>query len=98
MQRLLQFPDNTRLFLCHDYPEPSAREESVHSVAEQRTQNIHLQGNGIDDYIKLRNDRDAQLALPDLIIPSIQVNIRAGELPPPEDNGVSYLKVPINQL
>lgn len=98
LQRLLSFPDQTRLFLCHDYPDRDDKPKPVHSVAEQRTKNVHLQGDGASDYIKLRNARDAQLDMPTLILPSIQVNIRAGEFPPPDDNGVSYLKIPLNQF
>lgn len=98
LQRLLSFPDQTRLFLCHDYPARGDKPEPLHSVAEQRTKNIHMQGDRASDYIKLRNDRDAQLDMPTLILPSIQVNIRAGEFPPPDDNGVSYLKIPLNQF
>lgn len=98
LQRLLSFPDQTRLFLCHDYPTRGNEPEPVRRVAEQRTNNIHLQGDGASHYINLRNTRDAQLEMPVLILPSIQVNIRAGEFPPPDNNGVSYLKIPLNQF
>ena len=96
LQRLLKFPDNTKLYLCHDYPEEGDSPEPIHTVAEQRN-NIHVQ-DGAEGFIKLRTERDAGLEMPILILPSIQVNIRAGELPAPEDNGIAYLKVPLNQI
>lgn len=97
LQRLLDFPGETRLFLCHDYPEKGNSPEYVHTVTEQRN-NIHLQNGGADEFIELRKERDSHLDMPLLILPSIQVNIRAGQLPPPEDNGVAYLKIPLNQI
>jgi glyoxylase-like metal-dependent hydrolase (beta-lactamase superfamily II) len=99
MQKLLSLPDDTRMFLCHDYG-PGGREIRCEtSVREQRERNIHA-GRGVsrDEYVRLRETRDATLPMPRLIIPSVQVNMRAGKLPPPEDNGVSYLKVPLNTL
>lgn len=98
LMRLLDFPDTTRLFLCHDYPENGKPPQVMHTVLEQRTNNIHLRGTGAEDYVKLRTERDAQLAMPMLILPSIQVNVRAGQFPPVEDNGVAYLKIPLNQF
>ena len=99
VRRLLDLPGDTRLYLCHDYP-PAARAATAHvTVGEQRAANIHLK-DGIDEeaFVAMRRARDATLSMPVLILPSIQVNIRAGELPAPEDNGVRYLKVPIDAL
>lgn len=100
IRSLLALPDDTRLFLCHDYP-PAARDQEVAcvSVAEQRDHNIHVGGDVDEDaFVKMREARDATLAVPKLILPSLQVNIRAGELPPPDENGIRYLRLPINQL
>lgn len=99
-QRMLSLPDSTRLFMCHDYP-PANRSDHryLSTVAEQKALNIHLHsGISENDFVKMRQTRDANLAMPRLIIPAIQVNIRAGEFPPVEDNGVAYLKVPLNLL
>jgi glyoxylase-like metal-dependent hydrolase (beta-lactamase superfamily II) len=99
IRRLLDLPGETRLFMCHDYP-PDGREPAWQStVAEQRAANIHVH-DGVceDDFVTMRSARDATLEMPVLILPSVQVNIRAGQLPPPEDNGVSYLKIPLNTL
>ena len=98
LSTLLALPDNTRLFLCHDYPAPGNDPVPMVTVAEQKARNIHLQGDGEADYVKLRQARDAMLEVPDLILPSIQINIDAGNIPAPENNGVSYLKLPLNQL
>ena len=97
LERILSFPDETRLYLCHDYPEAGSDPQYLCTVADQRN-NIHVQGSGADDFIKLRKERDANLEMPVLILPAIQVNIRAGQLPEPEDNGVAYLKIPLNQI
>ncbi len=97
LERILSFPDTTRLYLCHDYPEAGNDPQYFCTVAEQRN-NIHIQSSGADDFIKLRKERDASLDMPALILPAIQVNIRAGQLPAPEDNGVAYLKIPLNQI
>jgi len=97
LERILSFPDATRLYLCHDYPEAGNDPQYFCTVAEQRS-NIHVQGSGADDYIQLRKERDANLEMPVLILPAIQINIRAGQLPAPEDNGVAYLKIPLNQI
>lgn len=98
-RRLLEFPDDTRLFMCHDYPPDGRKPKWQTTVAEQRAHNIHIHdGVSEDDFVAMRTARDATLAMPTLILPSIQVNIRAGELPPPEDNGVRYLKLPIDVL
>lgn len=100
IQRLFELPDNTRMFLCHDYKAPG-REEYCNetTVAEQRQNNIHVrQGVSEDEFVVMRTERDATLSMPTLILPSVQVNMRAGELPPAEDNGVRYLKIPLNAL
>lgn len=99
IQKLLQFPDETRLFICHDYP-PNGRQVAMQTtVAEQKKNNIHVR-DGIDEesFVAMRKKRDATLDMPLLILPSVQINIRAGEFPTPEKDGVSYLKIPLNQL
>jgi len=100
IQTILALPDDTHLFMCHDYKAPGRDEFAWEtSVSEQREKNIHIhEGTTREQFIEFRNDRDAKLGMPKLIIPSIQMNIRAGEEPAPEDNGVRYLKVPLNQL
>ena len=99
IRRLLALPGTTRLFMCHDYP-PAGREPWWEtSVAEQRAANIHVHdGVSADDFVAMRTARDATLEMPNLILPSVQVNIRAGRLPPPDDNGVAYLRIPVNAL
>lgn len=99
IQRLLALPPETRLFMCHDYA-PGGREYKWETtVAEEREANIHLKGGVTEDaFVEMRTARDKQLAMPVLLLPSVQVNMRAGELPPPEDNGVSYLKIPLNAV
>ena len=100
IQKLLALPDATRMFLCHDYL-PEGRDELVWetTVAEQRKHNIHVhEGTSEDDFVSMRETRDATLDMPRLILPSVQVNMRAGHLPPAEDNGVQYLKIPLNTL
>jgi len=96
-RRLLAFPAETRLFMCHDYP-PKGREPCWETtVAEERASNIHLRdGVSEDEFIAMRTARDRTLEMPTLILPAIQVNIRAGELPLPEENGRAYLKIPLN--
>ena len=99
VRKLLSLPPKTRLFMCHDYP-PEGREAQWEcTVADQRARNIHVH-DGVSEaaFVAMRTKRDAGLAMPVLILPSVQVNIRAGELPPPEANGVSYLKIPLNAL
>lgn len=99
IRRLLAFPDQTHLFMCHDYL-PGGREmRFVTTVAEQRANNIHIhQGISEDDFVAMREARDATLDMPVLILPSVQVNMRSGQFPEPEGNGVSYLKIPLNAL
>jgi glyoxylase-like metal-dependent hydrolase (beta-lactamase superfamily II) len=98
-RKLLSLPPETRLFMCHDYP-PNDRPVAFETtVAEQRAKNIHVHdGVSQDDFVAMRTKRDATLDMPTLILPSVQINIRAGELPPKEDNGVAYLKIPLNAL
>ena len=97
--RLLSLPTATRLFVCHDYP-PDGREPACEStVGAQRAHNIHVRdGISEDEFIAMRNRRDAGLALPTLMLPSIQLNVCAGVLPAAEENGVSYLKIPLNLM
>tara|TARA_R110000782_G_scaffold29887_6_gene74197 strand:+ start:540 stop:1403 length:864 start_codon:yes stop_codon:yes gene_type:complete len=100
IQRIFALPDETRLFLCHDYKAPGRDEYRWETtVAEERAHNVHVQtGVTETDFVNFRNERDAALGMPKLILPSVQVNMRAGHLPPPEDNGNQYLKIPLNAL
>ena len=99
VHRLLSLPPSTRLFMCHDYPPPGRLPAWETTVAHQRAHNIHLHDGVTEDaFVDLRTRRDATLDMPVLILPAVQVNIRAGAMPPPEDNGVTYLKIPINVL
>ncbi len=100
IQKILALPDETTLYMCHDYKAPGRDEYKWETtVGEERTSNVHIgAGQTEDEFVAMREARDATLEMPTLILPSVQVNIRAGEMPPAEDNGVSYLKVPINQL
>ncbi len=99
MRRLLALPAQTTMYVCHDYPPPSRGPRWQTTVAEQRAHNIHVH-DGIDEdaFVAMRQARDATLEVPTLILPSIQVNVRAGQLPPPDENGVSYLRIPLNAL
>lgn len=99
VRKLLSLPPETRLFMCHDYPPEGRAAQWECTVADQRARNIHVHdGVSEAEFVAMRTKRDADLAMPVLILPSVQVNIRAGELPPPEANGVSYLKIPLNAL
>jgi len=99
VRKLLALPGETRLFVCHDYPPTDRAPRCETSVAEQRAHNIHIhEGITEDAIVAMRTKRDAGLQMPTLILPAIQVNIRAGHMPPAEANGVSYLKIPINAL
>jgi len=99
IQKVLSLPDDTRLFMCHDYKAPGRDAYAWETtVAAQKASNLHIAGKTRDEFIKMRETRDAQLGMPKLIIPSIQVNMRAGHMPPAEDNGTTYIKVPINKL
>lgn len=96
IQRLLSLPDETRLFMCHDYKAPGRSEFAWEtSVAEQRSANVHLAGKCEAEFVAMREARDRTLATPKLLLPAIQVNIRAGRFPPAEANGVSYLRIPV---
>ncbi len=99
MRRLLALPPETRMYVCHDYPPASHPPRWETTVAEQRAHNIHAR-DGIteDEFVAMRRARDATLEVPTLILPSIQVNVRAGQLPPADDNGVAYLRIPLNAL
>lgn len=100
IQKIFALPDETRLFMCHDYKAPGRDVYAWETtVAEERASNIHV-GAGIDEdsFVAMRERRDATLDMPNLILPSVQVNMRAGELPPAEDNGVRYLKIPFDVL
>lgn len=99
IQRVLALPDDMRLFMCHDYG-PGGRDIRWETtVAEEKANNIHVGGGrSRDDFVAMREARDKTLNMPALIIPSIQVNMRAGALPPAEDDGTTYLKVPVNKL
>ncbi len=98
-RKLLSLPPETRLFMCHDYPPNDRPVRFETTVAEQRAKNIHVHdGVSEDEFVAMRTKRDATLDMPTLILPSVQVNIRAGEMPPREDNGVAYLKIPLNAL
>jgi glyoxylase-like metal-dependent hydrolase (beta-lactamase superfamily II) len=99
VQRILALPDATRIFVGHDYKAPGRTDYAWEStVGAQKAQNIHISGRSQADFVALRQARDATLAMPRLIVPSLQINMRAGHLPEPEDNGTRYLKVPINGL
>lgn len=100
IQKILSLPDETRIFVGHDYKAPGRDTYAWETtVAEQKALNVHVgHGKNIEDFVELRNSRDATLDMPRLILPSLQVNMRAGKMPEPEDNGTAYLKVPINKL
>ncbi|MCR9177726.1 MAG: MBL fold metallo-hydrolase [Alphaproteobacteria bacterium] len=100
IQKVLALPGETRLFLCHDYKAPGRDEFRWQTtVAEERENNVHVGGDKtMEDFVAMRTERDAKLGMPKLILPSIQVNMRAGHMPEPESDGRSYLKVPINGL
>jgi glyoxylase-like metal-dependent hydrolase (beta-lactamase superfamily II) len=99
IRRLLSLSPATRLFMCHDYP-PNGREVRFDTtVAEQAEKNIHVRSTiSEEEFVTMRKKRDATLEMPVLILPAVQINIRAGEMPPVEENGVSYLKIPLNGL
>jgi glyoxylase-like metal-dependent hydrolase (beta-lactamase superfamily II) len=100
IRKLFDLPDETRLFMCHDYKAPG-REEFLNqtTLAEQRAHNVHVhEGVSEDEFVAMRSARDATLGMPALILPAVQVNMRAGQLPPAEDNGTRYLKIPLDVL
>lgn len=99
IRRLFELPADTRLFLCHDYPPATRDARAQSSLDEQKRNNVHVGGDaGEDAFVQMRTARDATLPVPKLILPALQVNIRAGELPPPEANGIRYMRLPLNQL
>ena len=99
IRRLLDLPPQTRIFVCHDYPPQGRDARWETTVAEQRARNIHVR-DGITEeaFVAMRTARDATLEVPTLMLPSIQVNVRGGDLPPADDNGVAYLRIPVNGL
>ncbi len=100
IQRLYELDDGTRMYLCHDYRAPG-RDEYVWetTIGEQKKANIHLKHcTSQDAFVRMRMERDATLSMPKLMLPPVQANMRAGELPPPENNGIRYLKLPVNAL
>jgi glyoxylase-like metal-dependent hydrolase (beta-lactamase superfamily II) len=101
IRRLMRLPGETRVFLCHDYKALPNRKHFVWetTIRAQRTANVHVhEGVSEEDFVKMRTERDATLEMPRLILPSVQVNMRAGHLPEPEDNGTRYLKLPLDTL
>lgn len=100
IQKLFALPDTTRVFLCHDYL-PEGRDQYIHqtTIGEEKANNIHVgHGASEDEFVKMRTERDATLSMPKLILPSVQVNMRAGRLPEPEDNGIRYIKIPLDAV
>ncbi len=100
IQKILALPDETKIFVGHDYKAPG-RDEYIWetTVGEQRRKNVHIGGNvKAEAFVKLRDERDAKLAMPKLIVPSLQINMRAGNMPPPDEHGDVFLKLPINKL
>lgn len=99
MRRLLDLPAETAMYVCHDYPPANREAQWATTVADQRSGNIHVRdGISEEEFVAVRNARDSTLEMPTLILPSIQVNIRGGDLPPADDNGVAYLRIPLNTL
>jgi glyoxylase-like metal-dependent hydrolase (beta-lactamase superfamily II) len=99
IQALFGLSNSTVLYLCHDYPPEGRALQFATSVTDQRENNVHIGGGkSREDFVAMRTSRDAELDLPALILPSIQVNIRAGQLPEPEDNGVAYIRIPVDKL
>lgn len=98
IRKLFDLGQDTRLFLCHDYPPDQRAPRAQTSLDEQRLHNVHVGGPADEDsFVQVRTRRDAALPAPKLILPALQVNIRAGELPPPDANGIRYLRLPLNQ-
>ena len=100
IQKLFALPDETRVFLCHDYKAPGRDDYAWETtIGEEKRSNKHVkQGTSREDFVKMRTERDATLSMPKLILPSVQINMRAGEMPPAEPNGKIYMKLPINAL
>lgn len=99
IQKLLAFPASVKLYVCHDYPPENRESQCQTTVGEQRKNNIHVH-DGVDEaaFVEMRTKRDAGLGMPTLLLPAIQVNVRAGNFPAAEGNGVTYLKIPLNSL
>ena len=98
MTKILSLPDDTRLFMCHDYA-PNGRDYVWETtVAQTKATNIHLVGKNKAEFVSMREARDATLGTPKLLLPSVQVNMRAGHMPPAEENGVAYIKIPLDQM
>ncbi|NPD18994.1 MBL fold metallo-hydrolase [Alterinioella nitratireducens] len=99
IQKILALPDETRIFVGHDYKAPGRDDYAWEStVAEHKARNVHIADRSRAEFVKMREERDATLGMPKLIVPSIQINMRAGKMPPAEDNGTTYLKLPVNTL
>lgn len=99
IKKILSYPEDTKLYMCHDYPPSNRAVIYQTTVKEERANNIHVHDNVMEDeFVQMRTARDKTLEVPVLLLPSIQVNIRAGEMPPKESNGTSYLKIPINLI
>ena len=100
IQKILTLPDATRIFVGHDYKAPGREHYAWETtVGEQKKKNIHIKsGKSKEDFVKLRDERDAKLAMPKLIVPSLQINMRAGNMPEPDEQGDVFLKVPINKM
>jgi glyoxylase-like metal-dependent hydrolase (beta-lactamase superfamily II) len=98
IRKIFALPDETRLFMCHDYGTEQRKDYKWEStVGEEKAKNVHVhEGASEDDFVEMRTTRDRKLGMPRLIIPSVQVNMRAGQMPPAEDNGTIYLKTPLN--
>ena len=95
IQRLLSLPDDTRLFMCHDYKPPGRNNYAWESTVAEEKKNVHIAGRSKEEFVAWRNRRDGELAAPLLLLPSIQTNMRAGQLPEPDSNGVRYLRLPV---
>ena len=98
IQKVLSLPDETVLYMCHDYKAPGRDHYAWETTVAEEKRNVHIAGNTREAFVAMREARDATLGMPKLILPSIQVNMRAGRMPPPEDDGNVYLKVPLNRL
>jgi glyoxylase-like metal-dependent hydrolase (beta-lactamase superfamily II) len=99
INKVLSLPPETRLYMCHDYQPGGRQVQFASTVADERAKNVHVRdGIGEEAFVAMRRARDATLDMPALLLPSVQVNMRAGAMPEPEDNGVSYLKIPLNAV
>jgi glyoxylase-like metal-dependent hydrolase (beta-lactamase superfamily II) len=98
IQKVLSLPDDTTLYMCHDYKAPGRDHYAWETTVAEEKRNVHIAGKTREEFVAMRRARDATLSMPKLILPSIQVNMRAGRMPPPEDDGNVYLKVPLNRI